>query len=171
MVFSEKPSKFFPSDPICKTVWGGKEPLREESLMIWRQCPKGALLFKTHQSINTHTTSTLFLDYMRNCFFASLPQDRRQRIGCIHTFKRRKHKHTHDKHDTHNAYQRSRGGQSFWCYLRWSGSIGGLLWGPQICLNGNDSEQPKQTRDHPHGQWPQQDTTKASWENTHTVFC
>lgn len=69
-VFYGKASTFLPNDPIYAAVCGGKEPLREESLITGTQCPEGALQFKTHPSISTHTTLTLFacyyLDYMRN---------------------------------------------------------------------------------------------------------
>lgn len=69
-VFYEKASTFLLNDPIFAAVCGGKEPLREESLITGTQCPEGALQSKTHPSISTHTTLTLFarhyLDYMRN---------------------------------------------------------------------------------------------------------
>lgn len=68
-VFYEKASTFFSNDPIYTAVCGGKEPLREESLITGTQCPEGALQFKTVPSISTHTTLTLFachyLGYMR----------------------------------------------------------------------------------------------------------
>lgn len=55
-VFYEKASTFFSNDPIYTAVCGGKEPLREESLITGTQCPEGALQFKTVPSISTHTT-------------------------------------------------------------------------------------------------------------------
>lgn len=59
-VFHGKVSTFFANDPMCAAAYGGKEPLREESLITGTQCPEEAQQFKTHPLITTRTTLTLF---------------------------------------------------------------------------------------------------------------
>lgn len=53
-VISEQASTFLPNDPIHTAVCGGKEPLREEALIIGTQCPEGPRSSKhTHPSALT----------------------------------------------------------------------------------------------------------------------
>lgn len=67
MVFYEKASTFFPNDLIHAAVCSRKEPLREESLIIGKQCPKGALQLKTLPSISTHIIPILFACHYLGC--------------------------------------------------------------------------------------------------------
>lgn len=71
--FYEKASTFLPNDPVHTAVCRGKEPLREESLIIGTQCPEGCLQFKTYPFVSAHTTLSAFPhhcpDCMRNCLW------------------------------------------------------------------------------------------------------